>query len=85
MCIKPVRVLMQKKNMQIFKLNYRDKLGLLAFSVLAILISWFALFIMVGREVYQWKHYHLSKFEWEDVIRYGFIIILVSLIRSLTF
>lgn len=68
--------------MQIFKLNRRDKIGLLGYCILAILISWFTLLIMIGREVYQWKHYHLSRFEWEDVIRYGFIIIIVSLIRS---
>lgn len=71
--------------MQIFKLNKRDKQGLLGYLILTILISWLALPIMIGREVYQWKRYNLSRFEWEDIIRYGLEIIIISIIRGFIF
>ena len=38
---------------------------------------------MIIREIYQYKHYHLIKFEWEDVIRYSLVIILGSVIGFL--
>ena len=38
---------------------------------------------MIIREVYQYKHYHLNNFEWEDVIRSSLVIILGSVIGFL--
>lgn len=45
------------------------------------MIGIFALFFMVGRETYQWKHYHLPRFEWEDVARYTLVILLGSVVN----
>nr|DAG34340.1 MAG TPA: hypothetical protein [Caudoviricetes sp.] len=36
---------------------------------------------MVVREVYQWKKYNLPRFEWEDIIRYGVVITIGSIIH----
>ena len=40
---------------------------------------------MIGREIYQYRHYHLAKFEWEDIVRYTIVIILGSIINSIVF
>ena len=68
---------------RLFTLNKRDWIGLACWLMVSILIGLLALPIMVGREIYQYKHYHLSKFEWEDVVRYSIIIILGSIINYL--
>lgn len=67
----------------LFKLNKRDWIGLSCWLLVSILVGLLALPVMVGREIYQYKHYHLAKFEWEDVVRYSIIIILVSIINYL--
>lgn len=67
----------------LFKFNKRDWIGLACWLLISILVSLLALPIMVGREIYQYKHYHLAKFEWEDVVRYSIIIILGSIINYL--
>ena len=64
----------------LFKLNKRDWIGLACWLLISILLGLLALPIMVGREIYQYKHYHLAKFEWEDIIRYSFVIIVGSVI-----
>lgn len=64
----------------LFKLNKRDWIGLACCMLVSILIGLLALPIMVCREIYQYKHYHLEKFEWEDIIRYSFVIIVGSVI-----
>ena len=64
----------------VFKLNKRDWIGLACWLLVSILIGLLALPVMIGREVYQYKHYHLAKFEWEDIIRYSLAIILGSII-----
>lgn len=69
----------------ILKLNKRDLIGLSCWLLISTLIGLFALPIMVGREVYQYKHYHLAKFEWEDVVRYSVVIILGSIINYFIF
>lgn len=69
----------------ILKLNKRDLIGLSCWLFISTLIGLFALPIMVGREVYQYKHYHLAKFEWEDVVRYSVVIILGSIINYFIF
>lgn len=64
----------------LFKLNKRDWIGLACWLIVSILVGLLALPVMVGREIYQYKHYHLEKFEWEDIIRYSFVIIVGSVI-----
>lgn len=53
----------------VLKLNKRDWIGLACWLLVSILIGLLALPIMIGREVRQYKHYRLSKFEWEDIPR----------------
>lgn len=64
----------------VLKLNKRDWIGLACWLLVSILIGLLALPVMVVREIYQYKHYHLEKFEWEDIIRYSFVIIVGSVI-----
>lgn len=67
----------------IFNINKRDIYGLIGWFIVSIFITILAIPIMIIREVYQWKHYNLSKFEWEDVIRYSIVILLGSVINYL--
>lgn len=67
----------------VLKLNKRDWIGLACWLLVSILIGLLALPVMVGREIYQYKHYHLAKFECEDIIRYSFVIIVGSVIHIL--
>lgn len=66
----------------VLKLNKRDCIGLACWLLVSILIGLLALPAMIGREIYQYKHYHLAKFEWEDIIRYSFVIAIGSVIHS---
>ena len=68
---------------RLFSFNKRDLYGLLGWFVVSLVVGLIAIVLMVGREVYQWKHYKLSRFEWEDVVRYGIVILLGSLIQCL--
>lgn len=68
---------------RLFTLNKRDWIGLACWLLVSILIGLLALPVMVGREIYQYKHYHLTKFEWEDIVRYSLVIILGSIINYL--
>jgi hypothetical protein len=65
--------------------NKRDWMGLACWLLISILIGILALPVMVGREIYQYKHYHLSRFEWEDVVRYSVVIVLGSIINYFIF
>ena len=67
----------------VLKLNKRDLIGLACWLLVSIFIGLLALPIMVCRDVYQYKHYHLAKFEWEDIIRYSFVIIVGSVFHIL--
>ena len=69
----------------LFKLNKRDWIGLACWLLISMLIGLLALPVMAAREVYQYKHYHLSRFEWEDLVRYSLIIILGSIINYFVF
>jgi hypothetical protein len=51
--------------------------------VAGIAISLFALPVMVLREYYQYKHYELARFEWEDIVRYSLVIAIGSVIHIL--
>lgn len=64
-------------------INQRDLKGLISWFILSLLFNALTLPIMIIREVYQYKHYHLNNFEWEDVIRYSLVIILGSVIGFL--
>ena len=66
-------------------LNKRDLIGLACWLLISILIGLLALPVMVGREIYQYKHYHLAKFEWEDIVRYSVVIVLGSIINFFIF
>lgn len=66
-------------------LNKRDLIGLACWLLISILIGLLALPVMVGREIYQYKHYHLSRFEWEDIVRYSVVIVLGSIINYFIF
>lgn len=61
--------------------NKRDLAGLACWLLISILIGILALPVMVCREIYQYKHYHLAKFEWEDIVRYSVVIVLGSIIN----
>lgn len=62
-------------------IDKRDEIGFICWLLVSVLIGWIAFPVMVGREVYQYKHYKLTRFEWEDVVRYGIVIVLGSLVR----
>ena len=70
---------------RLFTLNKRDWIGLACWLLVSILVGLLALPVMICREVYQYKHYHLAKFEWEDVARYSLVIILGSIINYFVF
>ena len=70
---------------RLFSLNRRDVIGLFGWFVVSLLIGLFALPLMVGREIYQYKRYHLPRFEWEDVVRYSIVILASSLLRYFLF
>lgn len=67
----------------VLKLNKRDWIGLACWLLVSIFVGLLALPVMIGREVYQYKHYHLSRFEWEDVVRYSLVIAIGSVIHFL--
>lgn len=66
-------------------LNKRDLIGLACWLFVSIFVGLLALPVMVGREIYQYKHYHLSRFEWEDIVRYSVVIVLGSIINYFIF
>lgn len=63
---------------RLVSLNRRDCIGLAAWCVCAVLLGLVCLPVMAARELWQWKRYGLSRFEWEDVVRYGIVIAAVS-------
>lgn len=62
-------------------LNKRDLTGLACWLAVSVLLGSISLLAMVVREVYQWKRYNLPRFEWEDVLRYGVVITIGSIIH----
>lgn len=69
----------------ILKLNKRDWIGLVCWLLVSILVGLLSFPIMVVREYYQYKHYHLSRFEWEDIVRYSVVIVLGNIVNYLVF
>lgn len=66
-------------------LNRRDLIGLACWLLVSIFVGPLALPVMIGREIYQYRHYHLEKFEWEDIVRYTIVIILGSIANYFIF
>lgn len=64
-------------------LNKRDLYGLVGWFAIGIVLGLVSLIPMVAREIYQYKHYKLSMFEWEDVVRYSVVIALGSVLQYL--
>lgn len=68
---------------KLLEFNERDIIGLFGWFVVGLMLGVFAIPLMIGREIYQWKRYHLPRFEWEDVIRYCGIIIISMVTRHI--
>lgn len=66
-------------------LNRRDLIGLACWLLISIFVGPLAFPVMIGREIYQYKHYHLSRFEWEDIVRYSVVVVLGSIVNYLVF
>lgn len=50
---------------------------------MSVFVGVLALPVMVLREVYQWKRYKLPGIEWDDICRYGFTIVIGSMLHLL--
>ena len=61
----------------------RNEAGMAGFCLLACFINLLAWPVMVLRELYQWRAYHLAGPEWDDVRRYTLAIIAGSIINGL--
>lgn len=66
-------------------LNKRDWIGLACWLFVSIFVGPLALPVMIGREIYQYRHYHLPRFEWEDIVRYTLVIFLGSIAHYFIF
>lgn len=66
---------------RLFTLNRRDWIGIACWFLLSVLIGIIALPLMIWREFYQYDKYQLPRFEWEDVVRYSFVIIIGSIVN----
>ena len=66
-------------------LNRRDLIGLACWLLVSIFVGPLAFPVMIGREIYQYRHYNLSRFEWEDIVRYSVVIVLGSIVNYLVF
>lgn len=64
-------------------LNRRDLIGLACWLAVSLLTGILALPVMTVREIYQYRHYHLQRFEWEDIVRYTLVILLGSIAHYL--
>lgn len=62
-------------------LNKRDYIGLVCWFLVSILLGSASLLLMVAREMYQCYYYRLPAFEWEDIVRYGVVIMLGAVIH----
>lgn len=63
--------------------NKRNRQGAIGWFIASIFAGVLALPVMVLREVYQWKRYKLPDIEWDDICRYGFTIIIGSMLHLL--
>lgn len=78
-------ILSMKKMKEFLKrlvtLNKRDYIGLICWFLAGILLGSVSLLLMVARELYQYYNYRLPYFEWEDIVRYGVVIMLGAVIH----
>ena len=63
--------------------NKRNRQGAIGWFIASIFVGVLALPVMVLREVYQWKRYKLPGIEWDDICRYGFTIVIGSMLHLL--
>lgn len=63
--------------------NKRNRQGTIGWFTASIFVGALALPVMVLREVYQWKRYKLLSIEWDDICRYGFTIVIGSMLHVL--
>lgn len=63
--------------------NKRNRQGAISWLVVSVFVGVLALPVMVLREVYQWKRYKLPGIEWDDICRYGFTIVIGSMLHLL--
>lgn len=63
--------------------NKRNRQGAIGWLIVSVFVGVLALPVMVLREVYQWKRYKLPGIEWDDICRYGFTIIVGSMLHLL--
>lgn len=63
--------------------NKRNRQGAIGWFIASIFVGVLALPVMALREVYQWKRYKLPSIEWDDICRYGFTIIIGSMLHLL--
>lgn len=63
--------------------NKRNRQGAIGWFIASIFVGVLALPVMVLREVYQWKRYKLPGIEWDDICRYGFTIVIGSMLHVL--
>lgn len=63
--------------------NKRNRQGAIGWFIASIFVGVLALPVMALREVYQWKRYKLPGIEWDDICRYGFTIIVGSMLHLL--
>lgn len=63
--------------------NKRNRQGAIGWFIASIFVGALALPVMVLREVYQWKRYKLPGIECDDICRYGFTIIVGSMLHLL--
>lgn len=61
--------------------NKRNRQGAIGWFIASIFVGALALPVMVLREMYQWKRYKLPSIEWDDICRYGFTIIVGSMLH----
>ena len=63
--------------------NKRNRQGAIGWFITSIFVGVLALPVMVLREVYQWKRFKLPSIEWDDICRYGFTIVIGSMLHML--
>lgn len=63
--------------------NVRNRQGTIGWFLASVFVGVLALPVMVLREVYQWKRYKLPSIEWDDICRYGFTIVIGSMLHVL--
>ena len=67
----------------LFHINRRDCIGLACWLLASLAIGLWSLPLMLAREFYQWRRYHLPRLELEDVVRYAVVIIAGCVVRSI--